>query len=224
MTRAKTTRQKIDVYRLIKDKIQYLELMPGQVIKESEMIEEFGVSRTPIREALIRLSSESLIDIYPQRGTFVALINFGIARECTFMRHILDTEVCMQLCRRQSNLEDVLEDSFFFMEKAVKKNDVIEYIRNDNTFHRTIFRAADHELTWDIISDSRAHYNRVLTLDLRREGKMEKSLDEHRKMVEMIRAGAEKELMALLDIHNDFTHMPQREQELRAEFPAYFEV
>jgi len=223
MARTKATKQKVDVYHLIKDQIQFLELMPGQTIKESEMIEELGVSRTPIREALIQLSSEYLIDIYPQRGTYVALINFGIARECAYMRHILDTDVCVELCRKKANLSEALEDSLFFMQKAVNKKDVIEYIRNDNEFHRTIFRTAGHEMTWEIISDSRAHYNRVLTLDLRREGILEKSLNEHRRMVELIREGKEKELLKLLDIHHDYTHMADREKELRTEFPAYFE-
>ena len=139
------------------------------------------------------------------------------------MRHILDTEVCVDLCRHKADLSEALEDSLFFLEKAVHKKDVTEYIKNDNQFHRTIFRTAGHELTWEIISDSRAHYNRVLTLDLRREGVLEKSLNEHRQMVELIKAGDEKNLVKLLDIHHDYTHMPQREKELREAFPAYFE-
>ncbi|MBR2188771.1 MAG: GntR family transcriptional regulator [Eubacterium sp.] len=223
MAKTRNTRTKIDVYRLIKDKIQFLDLMPGQVIKESELIEQLGVSRTPIREALIRLSSEYLIEIYPQRGTYVSNINFGIARECAYMRHILDTNVCRELCRKKADLHDVLEDSLFFLQKAVNRKDVVEYIKNDNNFHRIIFRTAGHEMTWEIISDSRAHYNRVLTLDLRREGILEKSLHEHQEMVELIASGDEKNLLKLLDVHHDYTHMPQREQELRAAFPAYFE-
>ena len=219
----KNVRSKIDVQRKLKDQIQFLEMMPGEVIRESDLIDRLGVSRTPIREALIRLSGEYLIDIFPQRGTYVAPINFGIAREVAYMRHILDTDVCVALCRQKRDLSEELEDSMFFLQKAVNRGNVVDYIINDNKFHKTIFQIAGHEMTWSIISDSRAHYNRVLTLDLRRNGVMEKSLEEHRRMVEMIADGREKELLALLDMHHDYIHMRERERQLRAEFPAYFE-
>lgn len=64
------TGNKVDVYQTLKNAIQYLALMPGSTINEQELASELGVSRTPIREALIRLSSETLIDIYPQKGTY----------------------------------------------------------------------------------------------------------------------------------------------------------
>ena len=218
----KNVRTKIDVHNQLKDQIQFLDMMPGEVIRENELIERLGVSRTPIREALIRLSGEYLIDIYPQRGTYVSMISFDIARECAYMRHILDTDICVTLCREKRDLKEDLEDVMFFLQKAVNRGNVIDYIKSDNKFHKTMFQIAGHALTWSIISDSRAHYNRVLTLDLRREGVMEKSLEEHRRMIELIAAGKEKELRALLDVHHDYTHMPQRERELRSEFPEYF--
>ncbi len=55
-------RSRIEVYTSLKDAIQYLELMPGEMIHENELVEKLGVSRTPIREALIRLASEYLVD------------------------------------------------------------------------------------------------------------------------------------------------------------------
>ena len=221
--RRKNTRTKTDVYQELKDQIQYLELLPGSIIRESELIERLGVSRTPIREALIRLSNEYLIDVFPQRGTYVAAISFGIARECAYMRHILDTDVCVELCRQKRNLEEELEDSLFFLQKAVNRKQVVDYIKSDNQFHQKIFEIAGHEMTWSIISDSRAHYNRVLTLDLRREGVMENSMKEHREMIKLIAEGNEKELRDLLDVHHDYIHMRKKEEILRYDFPKYFE-
>ena len=121
------------------------------------------------------------------------------------------------------DLSEELEDVLFFLQKAVNRNNVVEYIKNDNRFHKRIFQIAGHELTWSIISDSRAHYNRVLTLDMRREGVMEQSLKEHQRLVELIAEGNEKELLALLDVHHDYIHMRDKEAILRKEFPAYFE-
>ena len=68
-----------EIYHILKDDIQYLRLMPGSIIRENELAEQLGCSRTPIREALIRLSSEYLVDIYPQRGTYVSNIDFPLA-------------------------------------------------------------------------------------------------------------------------------------------------
>ena len=73
--------KKINVYATLKNAIQFLDLKPGSVISESQLIEELGVSRTPIREALIRLSDELLIHTYPQRGTYVSKIDLSLAKE-----------------------------------------------------------------------------------------------------------------------------------------------
>ncbi len=216
-------KSRIDVYDSLKDAIQYLELMPGSIIHENELVEKLGVSRTPIREALIRLSSEYLVNIYPQRGTYVSTIDFHLAHEIAYMRHLLDTEVCLDLCRQHTRLQDAVEERMFFMQQAVKRCDVVGYIKNDNAFHNAIFAVAGHEMIWEIISNSRAHYNRMLTLDLQRPGVMEKSYQEHLDIVSAIESGDEKALTAILDRHHDHQDMQTREKEIRAMFPAYFE-
>lgn len=216
-------RSRVEVYDSLKDAIQYLELMPGSIIHENELVEKLGVSRTPIREALIRLAGEYLVDIYPQRGTYVSTIDFHLAHEIAYMRHVLDTEVCLGLCRQRAPLHDAVEERLYFMSQAVKRADVVGYIKNDNAFHNAIFAVAGHEMIWEIISNSRAHYNRMLTLDLQRPGVLEKSYQEHQDIVAAIEAGDEAGLAAILDRHHDHKDMQTREKEIRALFPAYFE-
>ncbi|MBQ8143995.1 MAG: GntR family transcriptional regulator [Butyricicoccus sp.] len=215
-------RSRVEVYQTLKDSIQYLELMPGSIIHENELIEKIGVSRTPIREALIRLASEYLVDIYPQRGTYVSTIDFHLAHEVAYMRHVLDQEVCLKLCQQKVSLRDAVDEKLYFMSQAVKKGDVIGYIKNDNAFHSAIFAVAGHEMIWEIISNSRAHYNRMLVLDLQRPGVLEKSYQEHLDIVDMIEQGNEEELMKILDRHHDHQDMSEREREIRAMFPEYF--
>lgn len=215
-------RTRVDVYSLLKDSIQYLDFMPGTLIREVDLVEQYGVSRTPIREALLRLSTEYLIDIYPQRGTYISNINFKLARECTYMRHILDSEICMDLCRKRIDLDPYMEENLFFMSKAVKNQDVKAYIQSDNAFHNTIFEVAGHEMVWEIIANSRAHYNRVLTLDLRRPGILEKSFREHMDILKYIKSGDGVALNELMEQHHDYRDMPEREKEIREMFPEYF--
>lgn len=220
----KTKRQsRIEVYDFLKDAIQYLEFMPGSMIHENELAEKMGVSRTPIREALIRLSNEYLVNIYPQRGTYVSTIDFHLAHEIAYMRHVLDTKVCMALCRRRVPLRDAVDERLYFMSQAIKRQDVVGYIKNDNAFHHAIFAVAGHEMIWEIISNSRAHYNRMLTLDLQRPGVMEKSFQEHRDIVATIARGDEEALTQILDRHHDHRDIQERANAIRAMFPAYFE-
>ncbi len=219
----KRGRNRTEVYNTLKDAIQYLELMPGSIIHENELIEQLGVSRTPIREALIRLSNEYMVEVYPQRGTYVSAIDFHLAHEIAYMRHIVDTDVCVMLCRDKAPIQNAVDQELYFMSQCVKNMDVIGYIKHDNAFHNEIFRVAGHEMIWEIISNSRAHYNRMLTLDLRRPGALEKSYQEHQDIVRAIESGDEKELMEILDRHHDYQDMERREKEIREMFPDYFE-
>lgn len=209
-------------YTLLKDAIQYLELMPGTVLVEGELIERMGLGRTPIREALIRLSEEMLVNIFPQSGTYVAPISFELAREVAYMRHLLDKDVCLALCAKKVKLREHLDEQFYFMRAAIKRNDVAEYIRQDNSLHGYIFRFAGHEMIWNIISNSRAHYNRVLMLDLQREGKLDHSYREHEEMVACIESGDRKGLDEILSRHHDHNPNPDFEKEIRERFPKYF--
>ena len=216
------TGNKVDVYQTLKNAIQYLALMPGSTINEQELASELGVSRTPIREALIRLSSETLIAIYPQKGTYVSRIDFEFANEVAYMRHILDTEICLTLCRERVDLHDAVDEILYFMRAAVKKKNVIEYLKKDQEFHKALFAYGKHELIWDIISTSRAHYNRFVILDLQLDGKLENSYQQHCDILDSIASGDEKKLLEILDVHHDHTGVDY--EMIQKNFPEYFEA
>lgn len=215
-------RSRSEIYQTLKDDIQFLRLMPGSIIRENDLAEQLGCSRTPIREALIRLSGEYLVDIYPQRGTYVSQIDFPIAIEVAYMRHVLDTEISLSLCRQRTPIRSAVEESLYFMSSAVKSNDVIRYIQQDTAFHNAIFTVAGRQRTWSIISNARAPYNRVLVLDLSIPGSLEGSYEQHCKIVEYIESGDEVRLQQILDKHHD--HLPSEgyEEKIRALFPQYF--
>ena len=209
-------------YTELKDAIQYLTIMPGSVLNEAELVQQMGMSRTPIREALIRLSEEYLVNIFPQSGTYVAEINFELAYEVAYMRHLLDGDVSMALCKKAAKIRDLLDEQLYFMKSAIKKNDVAEYIRQDNSMHGAIFKFAGHGMIWTIISNSRAHYNRVLMLDLRRPGEMEQSLKEHKALIECIESGDEERLLGIMEVHHDHKMDPEFIQRLKNLYPEYF--
>jgi len=213
--------KKINVYLTLKNAIQFLELKPGSSINEANLVEELGVSRTPIREALIRLADDMLVEIYPQKGTYVAKINLTLAKEMAYMRHILETEVCNELCTKKADLTEITSESLFFMQKAIKKQDIIAYIKNDDSFHRTIFKYANHEQIWDIISNTRTHYIRFLMLDMALPNSLDESYQDHQKIVECIHNGNLEELNNILNSHHDYNNL-RKEDPVRQNYSQYF--
>lgn len=79
--------------RNLKDNIIHLELKPGSMVSENELAAQMGLSRTPVREALMELSKVRLVDVYPQRGSAVALIDYDLVEEARFMRDVLEGTV-----------------------------------------------------------------------------------------------------------------------------------
>ena len=86
--RSKTASARI--YDALRDRIVALELPPGSALPEKEFAESFGVSRTPVREALLRLAEDQLVDIYPQSGTFVAPIRVSVVLDAMVIRDALE--------------------------------------------------------------------------------------------------------------------------------------
>ena len=209
---------KVNVYDTLKNAIQFLYLKPGMVITEAELKETLGVSRTPIREALIRLSDEMLVDIYPQRGTYVSKINLELAREMAFMRHIVETEIFMDLCRKKANVSEIVAEALFFMKKALDKSNVVEYIKTDAMYHKAIFSFAGHSPIWKIINNTRMHYVRFLMLDMEYPDTMDESFRQHEEIAELMAAGEEEKLAALLEVHHDYKRL-EEETDIMQKFP-----
>ena len=84
--------------RFLCTNIVSLELKPGQFLSETELAGEIGVSRTPLREALIDLNHSHVIETYPQRGSMVALIDPDLVEESRFIREVLDVSVVEIAC------------------------------------------------------------------------------------------------------------------------------
>ena len=215
------TTKKIDVYRRLKDSIQFLDLKPGSPINEAELVLKMGVSRTPIREALIRLSDELLVEIYPQRGTYVSKIDLALVKEMAYMRHVLEQDICLDLCKRKVDISKLVDMNLHSMDYAVKNQDIVGYVKLDDEFHRLLFSYDKHEVIWDVISNMRSHYVRVLMLDMGLPNSLEESYRDHQMIVECIRNGNEEGLLNILNTHHDHSNM-KREEQIKRKYSEYF--
>lgn len=214
---------KLNVYNTLKNEIQFLEIKPGTQIVEAELSAKLGVSRTPIREALMRLADEMLVEIYPQRGTYVTKIDLSLSKEMAYMRHVIETDILLKLCEEKADLQDKVEDKLYLMSLALKREDPIEYIRQDSAFHREIFAYANHEMIWDVIANTRVHYVRALVLDMSMPSSLNRSFDSHKLIIKCIKNGDKAKLLEVLDEHHDHK-VTSVDEELMQKYPDYFKT
>ncbi len=155
------------VYEELKSKILNLQLTPGTSISEKEMSEKFNVSRTPVRESFIRLAREGLLNIFPQRGTFVSLIDLQLVEEARFMREHLERAVIRLACKEFPQEKVItLEMNLSMQRVCIEKQDYRKMFELDEEFHKTIFSGCQKYNTWSVIQQMNVHFNRSRMLRL----------------------------------------------------------
>lgn len=174
-------------YRVLKDNIMTINLKPGTLISEAELSEKLGISRTPIREVLMKLKNEHLIEVKPQTGTYISLIDFDLINEALFMRHTLEKEVLKEASN--SFDEDILvelQKNLFAQKLIINKKDAsIEFHKLDTEFHRLLFLGVKKQNIWNNILNLSTHYNRMRLLSDMEKDKKD-IIKEHEQYLELI--------------------------------------
>lgn len=195
-------------YRVLKDNIMTLNLKPGELLSEAELSEKLGISRTPIREVLMRLKNEHLIEVKLQTGTYISLIDINMVDQGLFMRYTLEKEVLKEACNGVSD-EIIIElEKNLFTQKLIanKSDSAIEFHKLDKEFHELLFRATNKGEIWNCILNMSTHYNRMrLLIELKNEKK--KNIKDHEKYLELIKNKTTKGLDEIIKSHiKESTH------------------
>lgn len=161
--RESTTRWQ--VYARLRNDIVALDLAPGQAVSEAELAEVYGVSRTPVREALIRLTEDHLVEVVPQLGTYVTRISVREVTDVHFIRETMELATLPHVVERitkedEAQLRDLLAKQRF----ATERGDLAMWFATDEELHFTLQQIGDHMRTWSIISWAKAHLDRVRML------------------------------------------------------------
>ncbi len=207
-------------FRIIKNNIVSLELQPGSSISENELSKELGVSRTPIREAIIDLNNALIVEIYPQRRSYISLIDSDLVEESRFLREVLDTAVIELACdvateADLTKLEENVKLQEFYLENFVPD----KIMELDNDFHKTIFTITKKERIYAMKNTMMLHFDRVRTLSLV-SVKDIKIVNDHRLMLEAIKNKDAVSAAALVKKH--LSRYRIEEEELREKYPNYF--
>lgn len=188
----------------ITDWIQYVQLKPGDVINENALAEKLGVSRTPIREAVLLLAGERLVDVYPQRGTYVARVDLNLVKELIYLRLTVESRVLKELAEKKPSVFPVVEKTLYMQELAIKNGNTSEYVKYDYQFHKELFYLAGHSEIWYAIERNLMHCTRFRVLGwLSVESEIKRTMQEHRDIAHYLEKGDGKSLEKVLEVHHD---------------------
>jgi DNA-binding GntR family transcriptional regulator len=187
------------VYAMAQEEIVALEFKPGQPLSEKELSIRYGVSRTPVREALLQLSDEGLVEIYPQAGTFVSRISVHGVAEAQFIREALE---CAALRRATEHFEDAdlrrLELNVERQRDAHGAQDVDTFYILDEAFHQALVERSGFPGVWRVAQRAKVHLNRARRLSLPAVSTIGELIEQHAGIVARLkdgdRAGAEQAL------------------------------
>jgi DNA-binding GntR family transcriptional regulator len=190
------------VYELAREAIVSLWLKPGQAVSEKEIASQLGVSRTPVREALMRLSDEGLIEVFRQSGTFVSPIKLHDVYEGQLVREALEIAVVRRATRKfDRRFESRFQALLARQRECAKWNDYDGFHALDEEFHRTISECSGTPRVWRIIINAKAQLDRVRRLGIRAPGQFQQILQQHESIVAGMKSGDEALAASALQEH-----------------------
>ncbi len=142
----------ISIYKELERRIIEMEYQPGDAINEKELIEEFGVSRTPIREAILKLSEKGLLDLRPRVGTFVTQVDLQSVKHAYEVKKNLEG-LAAELAAERANKEQIKE-LFEIIERFEHYDIVDDYkacIKDDQRFHRIVREASNNPMLIEML-------------------------------------------------------------------------
>jgi DNA-binding GntR family transcriptional regulator len=149
-------------YRQIRDAIIWWELQPRELISENRLAEKLHISRTPVREALLRLEREDLVEIEPQRGAFVAPIRVEEVLQARLVREVLEVTAVREGFERIGARElAAMERAIADQEEAASAGDFRAFVDADEAFHQVILDAARNEKLKGVVAQMQLHLLRV---------------------------------------------------------------
>lgn len=209
------------VFLELRQRIVSLKLPPGTVLNRAELAKAFGVSQSPIREALLRLENIDLVVSYRQSRTEVTRINPQRLKHESFLRAGLECEVVGRLCQMED--ADLLKAKGYLKIQDALADDLnqTELFRElDESFHQALFIAAGQEPVHTLLKEQSSQMARLRSLDLPRESKLRSVIEGHHAVISAIEAGDRHAAMDSMRDHLSGTI--GRLPEIMEAWPEYF--
>jgi GntR family transcriptional regulator, rspAB operon transcriptional repressor len=209
------------VFDQLREMIITLELAPGTMLDRQELQKIFGVSSTPVRDQLLRLSEEGLVEIVPQSATRVSLIDISKAREAQFLRRALEIEVAKIVCDvPEKQFVQDLRDIVDRQRECANKSNLQAFDALDGAFHQRLFEAAGVPDLYALIRQRSGHIDRIRRLHLPVVGKTQEVIRDHELIIKAIARSKTDE--AQFRVRDHLSRSLAYSPKLREKYPTYF--
>jgi DNA-binding GntR family transcriptional regulator len=197
-------------YVAIRRLIVTLELGPGSVINERELVEQLGIGRTPVREALRRLAHEGLVEVYPRRGMFVTDVDVRKLALVSEVRVALEPEAARLAAERATDAERAeLQELLDELDAAGADDHALMAL--DERIHRAVYRCARNDLLATTLEQYYVLALRIWTIALDRQHELNDAVQGHRALLEAIHDGDGERAAATMRAHvEDFEQAMRR--------------
>jgi GntR family transcriptional regulator, rspAB operon transcriptional repressor len=176
------------IYQTIRTEIIRMRLRPGERLSEKELGLCFGASRTPVREAIVRLVEDGLIEVRPQRGTYVARISLQSVRRARFVRSALELAIIREAAERGVS-EAVLEEArIAIADQENARLDPERFTTADDMFHRTFANGVGYGDIWSVVENQKAQFDRIRFLSLPNVTPIDHLIEQHRTILSAVEA------------------------------------
>jgi len=184
-------------YLAVRDMIVSLELRPGAVVNERELMERLGIGRTPVREALRRLAQEQLVEVFPRRGMFVTGVDVRDLARISEVREALEPEAARLAAERATDSD---RDDLRALLDEIGGADV-DLIELDERVHRAVYRAAHNDLMEATLGQYYVLALRIWMIALDRAHELEQAVEAHRELLHAIIDGDGERAAAAMRAH-----------------------
>ena len=187
------------VYKDLRNRILSLALKPGTPLSFTILKPQYNVSISPIRDALKHLENDGLVEIRPQSGTTVSLIDMKAVRDERFRRLYLELGA-VEKCFDKGISKQLIsrwEDSIRLQDQAFQVRDTSLFLDLDNAMHRTLFEESGHEKIYDSMLNSSGNYHRIRMVSYLFDDIFSNAIDQHKDILESLRSGSMDDVLKL---------------------------
>lgn len=212
-----------NIYSELGSSIIEMRIQPGVIVTINDLAEEMNVSRSPVRDALIRLEQQGLITTLPQKGIMISRINLEKAQKEQYIRYSVEINILKEFLegytrRNMTDLKSLIEQQ----ESAIGKQDVRDFLALDDEFHQYFFAVCEKQYCADLIWGAAGNYQRLRQLICVDETHQRHVVEDHKEMLEAIKKRDKEMLIHIASRH--LLDIDDNALKLGEQYPELFEA
>jgi DNA-binding GntR family transcriptional regulator len=189
------------VYERLRTALIDLTIEPGKPLREAALAAQLGVSKTPIREAIVRLERDGLVELAPYRGARARVYTAEDLRELCELREVIEGECARRATRGKGPIIKELEENVTDSEAALKANKIAKLTALLDRFDEMLLAQLDNRLLKEVVDRVRLHLRRIGRISMSVPGRHERSVAQHREILTAIESGKASTVDRILREH-----------------------